>query len=204
LSGEISIPLFITIFRVIIAFIMAIIVGLPIGLVLGLSKKTFKSLEWIIDFFRSLPASAIFPAFMLFLGLGDKPIIGVSVFSCGLIIIVYTVYGVQNAHPHRREAARLMGHSKSDIFVRVIIPEILPEIFGGLRIGISVVLIIVIVCEMISGIEKGLGQYILNSYYIYATQKMWAGIVLTGILGTALNAVLARLEFQIAIWKSYK
>ncbi len=50
-----------TLARVAISFGIAVIVGWPLGIVLGINRKIYKSCEFLIDFFRSTPATASFP-----------------------------------------------------------------------------------------------------------------------------------------------
>ena len=55
-----------TIYRVITAFMISIIIGVPIGMLMGYYKKIYGSLEFIVEFFRSIPSTALFPLFLLF------------------------------------------------------------------------------------------------------------------------------------------
>ena len=61
-----------TLNRVLAAFAIAAALGVPIGIVIGANERIYRSAEFIIDFFRSTPATAMFPLFMLIFGLGDQ------------------------------------------------------------------------------------------------------------------------------------
>ena len=50
-----------TIYRTAVSTLIAAVIGIPLGIVLGSSEKLYRSLEFVIDFFRSTPASAMFP-----------------------------------------------------------------------------------------------------------------------------------------------
>ncbi len=47
-------------------------IAIPLGIVLGSSERVYRSLEFVIDFFRSTPASAMFPLFLVLFGVGDE------------------------------------------------------------------------------------------------------------------------------------
>src|SRR3989344_2842636 len=111
-SGAILGDLISTLQRVILAFIMALVIGLPLGLLLGSKEKIYRSVEFIIDFFRSTPATALFPLFLLVFGITDKSKIAVAAFASMLIIIFNTAYGVMHAKKSRVLAAQIMGATK--------------------------------------------------------------------------------------------
>jgi len=53
-----------TFYRTLMAFIVAAIIGVPLGVVLGSSERLYRSVEFLVDFFRSTPSSALIPLFM--------------------------------------------------------------------------------------------------------------------------------------------
>ena len=65
ISGAIYVDLFATIKRTFYAFAIATVIGVPLGVILGSNEKIYRSVEFLIDFFRSTPSSALIPLFML-------------------------------------------------------------------------------------------------------------------------------------------
>src|SRR5262249_15389737 len=72
-SGAMTRDVLQTLLRVSYAFAIAAALGVPIGIVLGANENIYRSLEFVIDFFRSTPATAMFPLFLLPFALGDFP-----------------------------------------------------------------------------------------------------------------------------------
>jgi len=200
-SGAILGDLFSTLVRVILSFIIALAIGLPLGLFLGRSEKIYRSVEFIIDFFRSTPATALFPLFLLVFGITDKSKIAVAAFASMLIIIFNTAYGVMHAKKSRVLAAQIMGATKSQIFRWILFWESLPQTFIGLRSAISLSLVVIIVTEMFIGTTSGLGRKIIDSQITYEISTMYAVIVLTGIVGYILNIFFLTLEKRLIHWK---
>ena len=199
-SGAILGDLFSTLGRVILSFIIALVVGLPLGLFLGRSEKIYRSVEFIIDFFRSTPATALFPLFLLVFGITDKSKIAVAAFASMLIIIFNTAYGVMNAKKSRVLAAQIMGATKAQIFRWILFWESLPQTFIGLRSAISLSLVVIIVTEMFIGTTSGLGRKIIDSQITYEISTMYAVILLTGILGYLLNLLFLAVEKRVLHW----
>jgi len=198
--GKLLQDLVATIIRFLWGFLSAAIVGIILGVILGYYEKLYSSVEVIIDFFRSVPATALFPLFMLFFGVGDFAKISVVFFSCSLIILINTAYGVKNASLLRIRLARVLRANRNQLLFKIILPDSLPHIFAGLRIGISFALLVVVVTEMFLGTLIGLGHRIIDDQLIYKVPEMYAAIIVTGILGYILNKGFVYFEHRIVHW----
>ena len=86
-------------------------------IVLGAKAAIYRSVEFIVDFFRSTPATALFPLFLLLFGLWDLAKIAVAAFAAWLVIVFNVAYGVMNARQTRILPARSMGALSLRIFV---------------------------------------------------------------------------------------
>jgi len=172
----------------------------PLGIILGYWEKIYDSVEFIIDFFRSFPATAMFPLFMLAFGLGDGSKIALVVFGCALLILVNTTYGVHGGSRTRKMVAETMKASESYIMAKVVLPEALPQIAAGLRLALSLSLIIIVVLEMFIGTKRGLGFLIYNAHMTYQIADMYAFIVLAGLIGYFINQGFVKLEDKVIHW----
>jgi ABC-type nitrate/sulfonate/bicarbonate transport system permease component len=189
-----------TAYRTGIGFGLAAAIGIPVGIVFGLGKGVYRVLSPLVDFLRSVPGTALFPLFLLVFGIGDEAKIANAVFAAGLIILVNTVYGVQNVSELRLEAARTMGANRKKIYMDVVLPAALPAVVGGLRIAASISLIVIVVAEMFVGTPLGLGRLIFRSYELFDIPKMYVGILTAGCFGYALNRLLVLIEERWIHW----
>ncbi len=199
-KGVLAKDFLMTVERTFFSFILAVCIGVPIGIILGNSNKLYETCSVLVDFFRSIPGTALFPLFILFFGVGNAAKIGNAVFASSLIILVNSMYGVKNSNKLRIEAAKVMRANRKTIFLKVILPEALPEIIGGLRIAVSICLIVIVVTEMFIGTEYGLGKRIMHSHELFRISEMYASILLTGFLGYALNQILLFVEKRYVHW----
>ncbi|MDD4983854.1 MAG: ABC transporter permease [Candidatus ainarchaeum sp.] len=199
-SLSIFLDLGITAQRVFISLTLAIIIGFPIGLLLGYYEKVYASLEVLIDFFRSIPPIALFPLFVLILGIGDSSKIGAAIFAATLLIIFNTAKGIINTKKTRILAAKLMGATKKQIFGKILLWESLPQTIIGLRTAASFSLVVIVATEMFIGTYAGLGRRIIDFQYIYNVSGMYAVILITGLFGFALNFVFIWLEKRYVHW----
>jgi NitT/TauT family transport system permease protein len=189
-----------TLLRTFEAFGIAAVLGVPLGILLGSNLRAYSSVEFLIDFFRSTPSSALIPLFMMIFGVTDLNKVAIAAFASVLVILFNSAYGVMNARKQRVMAARVMGANRWQIFKDVLIWESLQPIFVGLRSGVSMALVIVIVAEMFIGSDNGLGHRIIDSQQVLNVRDMYASILLAGALGYALNIFFLLSERRIVHW----
>jgi acyl-CoA synthetase (AMP-forming)/AMP-acid ligase II/ABC-type nitrate/sulfonate/bicarbonate transport system permease component len=189
-----------TFYRMMAGYTIAAGIGVPLGIALGYWEKIYESVEFIIDFFRSFPATAMFPLFMLAFGLGDASKIALVVFGCALLILVNTTYGVHGGSRTRKMVAETMKASEAYIMAKVVLPEALPQIAAGLRLALSLSLIIVVMLEMFIGTTRGLGYLIYNAHMTYQIPDMYAFIVLAGLIGYFINQGFAKVQEKVIHW----
>ncbi|MGI4780019.1 MAG: ABC transporter permease [Janthinobacterium lividum] len=190
----------VTVWRTLQAFLIAAVVGVPLGVVLGSNERVYRSVEFLIDFFRSTPSSALIPLFLLIFGVSDINKVAIAAFGAFLIVIFNSAYGVINARKQRVMAAKVMGASRWRVFKDVLIWESLQPSFVGLRSAVSMALVIVIVAEMFIGSDAGLGNRIINAQQVLNVKSMYAAILAAGALGYALNILFLVAERRIVHW----
>jgi ABC-type nitrate/sulfonate/bicarbonate transport system permease component len=201
MAGPQLLPHFlVTLERTLLAFGIATAVGMPLGIVLGSNERAYRSVEFVIDFFRSTPASALIPLFLLIFGISNVNKVAIAAFGAFLIVIFNCAYGVINARKQRMAAAKVMGASRWQIFKDVLFWESLQPSFVGLRSAVSMALVIVVVAEMFIGSENGLGHKIIDAQQVMNVRMMYAAIMAAGILGYALNVLFLALERRVVHW----
>ncbi len=93
----------------------------------------------------------------------------------------------------RGETGRSLGFSRLRILQRIQFPECLPSLLNGLRLGLGYRWRAIIGAEMIAA-ASGLGYWILDAEEMARIDVVFAGILVIGTLGIALD----RLAYLIA------
>jgi len=189
-----------TVGRTILSTVIAAAIAIPLGVFLGASERLYRSVEFVIDFFRSTPASAVFPLFLVISGVGERTKISVAAFGAVLVILFNVAYGVMNARKTRILAAKVMGASRLRVLTDVVLLESLPQTFVGLRNGVSLALVIVVVAEMFIGSADGLGHRVFDAQQLFEMPDMYAAIFAAGALGYGLNLLFLLVERRFVHW----
>ena len=180
---------------------LAIAAGLaiPLGIVIGSSGLLYRSLRVIIEFLRPIPSVALIPAAILIAGTGLQSKVFLASFACFWVLLVQTLYGVQDVDPVATDTARSFGFSRRQRLFRVTLPSAVPYIATGLRLASAVSLILCVTAELVIG-SAGLGRSINIARSGGNTELMYALIIVTGLLGLLLNEIFTRGEKRVLHW----
>ena len=199
-GGRLSFDFIKTVERTVLSTLIAAGVAIPLGIFLGASERLYRSVEFVVDFFRSTPASAMFPLFLVLFGVGNETKIAVAAFGAALVILFNVAYGVMNARKTRLLAAKVMGASRLQVLTGVVLLELMPQTFIGLRNGVSLALVIVVVAEMFIGSTDGLGHRVFEAQQLFNMPDMYAAIFAAGALGYGLNLLFLVVERYFVHW----
>ena len=197
LLGDIAISLQ----RAGIAFAAAVAVAIPLGLFMGQVRPVETALDPILQVFRQTSALALYPVFILLLGLGETSKIFVIFWATLFPLLLNTTSGVKEVDPKLLEMARVYGASRLTVFRRVVLPGAVPSIFVGLRLSATTALLLLIASEMI-GANKGVGFQVMNAQYNFQIPLMFAAIVILAGLGLIANQALVTLQRRLCRWSN--
>jgi ABC-type nitrate/sulfonate/bicarbonate transport system permease component len=200
LNGTLNNDISSTVYRFAIGYTGGVISGIPIGLLMGMSRLSYQLLEFPVDFFRSIPVTALFPLFLLCFGIGDASKIAMVWMAVIFIIIVNAAYGVIQAPKKRLQMARSFRANRLQIFRDIIIWESIPQIVVGMRIALSTALIVVIVGEMFIGTQYGIGQRLYDAYSKSLTEELYSMILIVGTIGYLANKLFLLAEQKLLFW----
>jgi NitT/TauT family transport system permease protein len=199
-NGSIIPDFIASLFRWVSGYVFGCAAGIPIGLLLGSSSGLYRASFPMIDFFRSLPVTALFPLFLLLFGIGDNSKIAMSFAATVFVVILNSAYGVAQAPKTRVRAAKVFGATPWQSFRWITFFEALPATLMGMRTSLSLALIAVIVSEMFIGAGKGLGQRVYDAYTVNLTVDLYAILLFCGFLGFLVNRLFVAVESRIVFW----
>jgi sulfonate transport system permease protein len=202
-SGPLLPDIAISLQRAGIAFSAAVVLGIPLGLFMGQIRIVGQTLDPILQLFRQTSALALYPVFILLLGLGEASKIFVIFWATLFPILLATIGGVKQVDAKLLEMARAYGAAHLQTFRSVVLPAALPQIFVGLRLSATTALLLLIAAEMI-GANSGVGFEVMNAQYNFQIPLMFAAILLLAFLGLSVNLALEAMQKRLCRWSSTK
>ncbi len=200
ISGSIRDHLFYSLTNLSIGLVIACVIGIPAGLLMGGSKYVEKILSPYVWALASLPRIALVPLFILFLGFTIKMQITIITLSAVFPIIINCWAGVKTTDKSLLAAAKVFGASRTELYVKVVLPYTLPFIISGIQQGIGRGLIGVVIAEIFGG-SKGLGYLITRSADTFNSALMYAVLLLLVIVSLTLIQITRSLEAYVAPWR---
>jgi NitT/TauT family transport system permease protein len=184
-----------------VGMLVATLIAVPTGLALGSSRRSYLAATTAIEFLRPIPSVALIPLAILLLGRGLDMRVALIAYASTWPILVNTIYGIREVDPVARDTARAFGFGRLAILRRVSLPSAAPFIYTGLRISAAIALILAISTELIAGGGPGIGTWMLASSQTGVPRELlYAGIVVSGLLGLAINALMVLGERRLFGW----
>ncbi len=186
--------------RLLAGFLLAAAVAVALGVAIGRSRTFGDYVEPIINFLRSIPPPALLPLFFVLLGIGDSMkivLIAVGVFPP---ILLNTIDGVRSIDPLYLDTAEAYRITPVRRLTHVILPSAAPKIFAGLRISLSIAVILMVISELYAA-TNGVGFRIVQAQRQFKMVDLWAGLVVLGAMGAALNVALTMIERRVLRWR---
>ena len=185
---------------VLLGYALGFVIALPVAILMAWYKPVRYIIEPWIQFIRNIPPLAYVPLIVIAAGVGRKPQVIVITIACFLIMCVTIYQGVINVDETLIKAARVLGATDKDIFIRVIAPATLPFILTAVRLGASVALTTLIAAES-TGAVAGLGMRIRSLNNSFESAPMLLYIIIIGIIGITIEKLIKYLERRLTSWQ---
>lgn len=179
---------------------IAAVLGVSLGVALGRSATAMQYTGPLLTFMRSIPPPALVPVFLLLFSIGTQMQLATIVFGVLWPILLNSVDGARSVDTTKFETSAVFRIPKAQWVLGVVLPSAAPKIFAGLRVSLSLSLVLMVVSELV-GTDNGIGSQLLVAQREFDFPHMWAGIVLLGVLGYALNTVLLAFERKALAWQ---
>ena len=183
-----------------LGYAIGFIIALPVAILMAWYVPVRNILEPWIQFIRNIPPLAYVPLIVICAGVGRLPQVIVITIACFLIMCVTIYQGVINVDETLIKAARVLGATDKDIFIRIITPATLPFILTAVRLGASVALTTLIAAES-TGAVAGLGMRIRSLNNTFDAAPMLAYVIIIGIIGITLEKIIKYLERKLTGWQ---
>ncbi|KRM75035.1 nitrate sulfonate bicarbonate ABC superfamily ATP binding cassette transporter, membrane protein [Secundilactobacillus collinoides DSM 20515 = JCM 1123] len=189
-----------TLQRLFIAYFWAVVVGIPLGLLSGYSPRVKAIFEPVITFLRPLPPLGYYTIIILWMGTGNFSKIILLFLGAFAPIYVSCAAGVSRVRGDYISRAQTLGANKFQVFAHVIFPASLPDVFVGLRNAMSVAYATSVAAEMVAA-GSGIGWMVLDASEYLRSDVVFVGIIIMGITGILLDAILLFLERKLVFWE---
>lgn len=172
------------------AWLIASVIGMVVGLLLGLNATVASWASATVDVFRAMPVVAFIPIAILLWGNGSEAEVILGAYAALWPMLINTSGGVRGISPRLYDVARSLQLSRQETITKIIIPSTGVAILVGARLALTGALVVCVVAEML-GLQSGVGYSLMLEQSGDEPARMWAYVILVGILGILANLGLA-------------
>ena len=186
--------------------------GGAVGILLAVLFVLFRPLErallpWTIAS-QTVPIIALVPVLLLILGnvgitiqTSLLPTAIIGAYIAFFPVVVGTVKGLRSVDPLALDLMKSYAATPLQVFMKVRFPAAVPFFFTSLKLGTAAALVGALVAETESNNRRGLGFQILGQVQSGNVADVWILLIISGLLGIGLVALVGGLQRFLAPWE---
>jgi len=201
MSGDLGPGLLRTATEIFASFGLAALAGIVTGALLSRSAFFAAVIEPTMIAYYAVPLFALYPLLIVLFGAGLWPIVALGTLNAYGAIAINTLVALRGIKRVYLAVGRTTGCSRAQMIRHIVVPATVPQVFVGLKLGFVYALIGCVAAEFILA-TAGLGYQVKFAYENFASQRMFAVMLLIVVLSVAANSVLSAIERRLARYRS--
>jgi NitT/TauT family transport system permease protein len=198
-SGIFVDHILITAVECVLALAVAVAVGMIVGSAVVQSPLLDRAIYPLIVAFQTTPKVALAPIVIVLFGHGIESKVVLGAMIASFPILVGQIAGLKSCDSGKIDIMRALSASEWQIFRLVKFPSGLPHLFAGIHVGAVFAVLGVVTGELI-GATKGLGSLIVIATSDLDTARVFAVLVILGLLGFGLYTAVGVLQRYVSGW----
>ncbi len=181
-------------------FGMAVVIGIPLGWLMGWYRGFDSFMRPIFEIIRPIPPVSWIPLTIVWLGVGLQAKAFIVFFAAFVPCLINSYTGIKQTKEVLKNVGKTCGASYFTIFWKVGIPSSMTMTFAGVKVAIGNAWATLVAAEMLAS-SSGLGYMILMGRSYGRVDLVIMGIVVIGVLGVIISALINLLENAVLGWK---
>ena len=181
-------------------FGLAILIGIPLGWLMGWYKGFDSFMRPIFEIVRPIPPVSWIPLTIVWLGVGLRAKAFIVFFAAFVPCLINSYTGIKQTKEVLKNVGKTCGASYFTVFWKVGIPSSMTMTFAGIKVAVGNAWATLVAAEMLAS-SSGLGYMILMGRSYGRVDLVIMGIVVIGVLGVIISALINLLEHLVLGWK---
>ncbi len=181
-------------------FGLAVVIGIPLGWLMGWYRGFDSFMRPIFEIIRPIPPVSWIPLTIVWLGVGLQAKAFIVFFAAFVPCLINSYTGIKQTKEVLKNVGKTCGASYFTVFWKVGIPSSMTMTFAGVKVAIGNAWATLVAAEMLAS-SSGLGYMILMGRSYGRVDLVIMGIVVIGVLGVIISALINLLENAVLGWK---
>ncbi|HEV7722078.1 MAG TPA: ABC transporter permease [Iamia sp.] len=198
-KGDLTVDLTASVRRIAIGYSISVVLGVVFGVLMASFRSAESFLEPQTALLRYIPASALTPLFLVWLGIDESP--KITLIIVGTVFFnVLMVADVARAVPQEEvDAAYTLGAGRLRVLRQVVLPHSWPGIVDVARINLAAGWLMLVVAELLAA-DEGLAFRMVRAGRFRRIDTMFAVLVVFALIGLISDMSLRQLRKRTAPW----
>lgn len=188
-----------SLYRISLGYAISVVLGVIGGLAIGTFSAVEAFFEPQFGFLRYIPASALTPVLLLWLGIGESPKITLIVIGTVFFNIVMMADVARLVPRELLNASYTLGASRWAVMRRVVFRHSVPGMIDVARVNLAAAWLMLVVAELLAA-QEGLAFRIVRAQRFRAVDTMFALLIVFGVIGLTSDLFLRWLRNTAAPW----
>lgn len=185
--------------RILVGYSISVAIAVVLGTFIGSFRSAESYFEGQIAFLRYIPATALLPLFLIWLGIGESPKIALIVAGTVFFNILMMADVARSVPRELINASYTLGKGRLKVLGRVILPYSLPGYIDVVRINLAAAWLMLVVAEMLAA-QEGLAFRIVRAQRFRNIDTMFFLLLLFGIIGVSSDLFLRWFRNRVSPW----
>jgi len=199
-QGPLWLQVAVTLEETLIGFFIGGIGGIVCGILLGRNQFLADIFSIYIKVANSIPRVVLGSVFVIALGLGMASKVALAVVMVFFVVFGNAFQGVREADRYMIANAQILGASKRQVTLQVVIPSALSWILASLHVSFGFALVGAVVGEFL-GARVGIGLLIATAQGAFNASGVFAAMIVLGVVAFLADYLLTRIEGWLLKWR---
>ncbi|MGC7405555.1 ABC transporter permease [Pandoraea pneumonica] len=199
-QGPLWAQVLVTLEETVLGFLIGGVAGVICGIVLGRNKLLSDVLSLYIQIANSIPRVVLGSIFVIAFGLGMASKVALAVVMVFFVVFANAFQGVREADRYMIANAQILGASRRQVTMAVVIPSALSWILASLHVSFGFALVGAVVGEFL-GSKQGIGLLISTAQGAFNASGVFAAMIVLAAVALGADYLLTSLEKRLLKWR---
>ena len=191
--------LWVTLREIAMGFAIGVAAGTLTGLLLGSFSLLEQAFRPLLVALQVVPKVALIPLFLLWFGFGMTSKVVIAAMFAYFPIAIATIAGVRSIPPDQHDLMSVLGATRRQRLVQLVLPATLPMVLTGMEVGIVLATVGAVVAEYLAG-GAGLGWMAVTSLGQLRVDVLFGVVLILSTLGFLLYLGVLGLRRLLVPW----
>lgn len=179
-----------------VGMVISLAIAIPAGLLIGGIPILDKALSTYVWALYTMPRIVLMPIIILWVGINDAARIWIIVLSAVPATLVVIMDGIKTVDNSLLRAAKSFGASRTQLFLKVVVPSTVPFVATGVRMGVSRGLLGLFIGELFTA-DNGIGYIITLAQKTFNSAQTYAMLLVFVLFCVAMVGATQVLERKV-------